>query len=96
MIRVSLRIVTPALLIVMLAGCGTAMNFVHELNFGCGRGDHGQWPKVYGGVYIDAQMVASIANEFEALNLFTLLFGIIDFVPSLVADTLTLPFTLTR
>jgi uncharacterized protein YceK len=90
-----LRILAPALMLVALSGCGTVINFLSSVNFCCG-GDHRNWPKVYGGLYVDAQMVSEIGTEFNGGTLFRFIFAIIDFGPSLIADTLTLPFTLTR
>lgn len=81
-----LALVVSCLLLAFVAGCGTLVNFEK------GALDN---PKIYGGVQFDAEMVRTINTGDEHLVKVLSLLYAVDMPFSLLADTVTLPITLT-
>jgi len=72
----------PLVVLISLGGCGTFMNV------GAVRCAPYSPPHIYGGVQFDAEY------QIARLNFLQMLCGIVDLPFSLVADTLTLPWTI--
>jgi len=100
--RIAILIITLA---ITLSGCMSASNLSDIIKWR-NADEHNCWrlkiegtpPIVYGGVWSDVKLIGAPITYYETVVFpafpFIMIFGIVDFAPSLILDTLALPYTI--